>query len=76
MKYIIKNKFHNTQMMISIDDKYSEAHGLDVLDQLSYEIYSRGDGATYARRIEAEIKKVLCGQSGCHCGVSATPTTK
>ena len=70
MKIKVQSKFHGREAVVIVKDRYKDK-SIDVLGRLDYEVYNDGKDTLYAKRKLAEIKRKVCGSSGCQCMIEA-----
>jgi hypothetical protein len=63
----LTNSFHNTR--ITVDAKWQDDPGESQGETFTSICAAALQGDEQAKRLEARIRRVLCGKDGCQCGV-------
>jgi len=67
-KMTLKNKFHNTEVMVVVPDNIASSAG-EAWFFIQDQVYGASHPTEAAKARLRRVRNALCGRTGCTCGV-------
>jgi len=68
-KIVLKNKFHNTEVTVSVPNEVAAAGAADTWFFLQEQVHGVGRPTEAAKARIRRVRNALCGRRDCTCGV-------